>query len=68
MLSCGDGAGYEGLEQVPQLCVLMGNFTSAATPPAASAVTVRENFNALAAALRAFPRIRVSPSTESPAD
>ncbi len=67
MLPCGDGAGYEGLDQVPQLCVLMGNFTSAATPPA-SAVTVRENFNALAAALRAFPRIRVSPPTASPPD
>lgn len=52
-------AGYEGLEEVPQLFVLMGNFTSPATPAASNAVTIRENFNALAATLRAFPRIRV---------
>lgn len=53
------GAGYEGLEEVPQLFLLMGNFTSPAHPAASNAVTIRENFNALAAALRAFPRIRV---------
>ena len=57
------GAGYEGLEEVPQLFVLMGNFCSAAASAGgADAVAARENFNALAATLRAFPRIRVSPA------
>ncbi len=54
--------GFEEADTVPKLFVLMGNFQSdmgAAT--AAGFAGIRENFNALAALLRNFHRIRVRP-------
>lgn len=54
-------AGYEAQEHPPPLFVLMGNFcvpnlgSSAAAP-----AVLRENFNTLAASLRAFPHIRAN--------
>lgn len=53
-------AGFEDAEVLPKLFVLMGDFTSdAAGGTGAGFAAVRENFNALAALLRTFRRIRV---------
>lgn len=54
-------SGYEAEESPPLLFVLMGNFCMPNTGSTAAAPAVlRENFNELAAALRAFPHIRVN--------
>lgn len=56
--------GFEDAEVLPKLFVLMGDFTSdAAGGTGAGFAAVRENFNALAALLRTFRRIRVRTKT-----
>lgn len=58
--------GYEAQEHPPPLFVLMGNFCVPNPGSAAAAPSVlRENFNALAAMLRGFPHIRVSPAVHT---
>lgn len=56
-------AGFEAAEVAPKLFVLMGNFQSdAGAANSAGFAAIRENFNALAALLRTFRRIRVGSS------
>ena len=53
--------GFEGLERVPSMFVLMGNFQSFACSSASTDyAAIRDNFGALAALLASFPRIAVS--------
>lgn len=50
-------AGYEQLEELPTVMVLMGNFHS--TTCVADAAAMKENFSALAATILRFPRLQV---------
>ena len=59
-------AGFEGLERVPSMFVLMGNFQSyAASSASTDYAQIRDNFGALAALLAFFPRIVVRPAAAS---
>ncbi len=57
-------AGYEQLEELPTLMLLMGNFQSAAC--AADAAAARDTFAALAATLLRFPRLQARASGAPP--
>lgn len=52
--------GFEGVERVPSMFVLLGNFQSFACASASTDyAAVAENFGALAQLLASFPRIMV---------
>ena len=54
------GAGFEGLERVPSMFVLLGNFQSFSCNAASTDYpALKDNFAALAEVIASFPRIRV---------
>jgi hypothetical protein len=54
------GAGFEGLERIPSMFVLLGSFQSYACASASTDYgAVKDNFAALADALEGFSRIKV---------
>ena len=63
---CNPCAGFEGLERVPSMFVLMGNFQSFACSSASTDyAAIKANFGALAALLASFPRIVVRGTASS---
>ena len=53
-------AGFEGLERVPSMFVLLGNFQSFSCNAASTDYSaVKDNFAALAEVISSFPRIKV---------